>query len=295
LTTGQPTVGELELLAEAKIAEILADAPDHRLDASGVLAHNGVFYVVFDNSRHVGRIGGRLADDSTENSLIRSERDSGAGYEDIAYDQSAGHFYVLIEALEHGGSFMAKVEELDTSFRYVSSGWLDFPLDASNKGLEGLTCLERDGQTYLLGLCEGNHCKPGAAGRRPGGGRLQVFGKGSGRWHHVGTIRLPKSLWFEDYSSVAVTQRQIAVVSQESSALWIGELAPSSWEIVGDGSIRRFPLDARGRTVYCNVEGVSWIGPDRLVAVSDRTKADTQSKRCQTKDESIHVFAIPAP
>ena len=48
--------------------------------------------------------------------------------------------------------------QFDGSLRYLRSDWLDFPLADANKGLEGLTCLRRDGyQTAYEGariVCE---------------------------------------------------------------------------------------------------------------------------------------------
>jgi hypothetical protein len=289
----QPTVPQLELLEEEKIFELLSGATNLRLEASGVLAKDWFFYLIFDNIPHIGRIGGGLSRAAKENHLIWQDRSHSAGYEDIAYDRFSKRFYLLIEALPHSRCFMAQVDEYDERFRYISSAWLDFPLDRPNKGLEGLDCIHRAEQTYLLGLCEGNRCKGGAAGRRPGGGRIQIFSKEHHHWHHVDTMRLPVSLWFEDYSSLSVDDDRIAVVSQASSALWVGKFSPSSWEIIDEGSIYRFPHDDRGKSVYCNVEGISWLAPDRVVVVSDRAKAAAQGKRCRDKDESIHIFTIP--
>jgi hypothetical protein len=120
-----------------------------------------------------------------------------------------------------------------------------------------------------------------------------VFERGGRQWDRVGTIRLPASLWFEDYSSLSVAGDRMVVVSQASSALWVGRLRPSSWELADDGGVWVFPPDREGRTVYCNVEGVSWVGPDRVVVVSDRAKREGQDQQCRVKDQSIHVFTIP--
>jgi len=294
LPADQPSTLQLELLKEAKLAELLGDALGSRLEASGVLAKDGRFYVIFDNSPDIARIGGGLSPEDAGNGLIRQEPGRGAGYEDIAYDRTEGRFYVLVEAMPHpDGGFMAKVLEHDERLGYLSDAWLDFPLDRPNKGLEGLTCVQRAGRTHLLGLCEGNRCSAGAEGRRPGGGRIQVFARSPWRWDRVGTIRLPESLWFEDYSSLAVADDRVAVVSQASSALWVGRLAPSRWELADDGTTYGFPLDGEGGTVYCTVEGVSWVAADQVVVVSDKAKAGSQHKRCRAKDQSIHVFALP--
>lgn len=57
---------------------------------------------------------------------------------------------------------------------------------------------------------------------------------------------------------------------------------------VDSGEDFRFPSKS-----YANVEGVSWLSDDELVMVSDRRKSD-QSKDDATKDQSIHIFRIPA-
>lgn len=284
---------QLELLEEAKISDLLPDAEDLRFEASGVVAKDGFFYVVFDDSTYIGCIKDDFSRVSEENHLIRQNQGCGVGYEDIAYDPFSNRFYLLIEAQPHFGNYMAKVEEYDEHFHYVSSAWLDFPLDRPNKGLEGLTCVHWAEKTYLLGLCEGNRCRGGAAGRKPGGGRIQIFSQERDRWDHVGTMRLPKTLWFEDYSSLAVLDDRIAVVSQSSSAGWIGRFSPSNWEVVDEGCIYRFPLDEKGKIIYGNIEGISRVDSERFVVVSDKAKVKEQSKRCYAKDRSIHVFRTP--
>ena len=290
----RPSIPRLELLREAKLADLLGHDTLTRLEASGVLAKDGCFYVIFDNAPDIARIGPTLSPADAGNGLIRQGRDGRIGYEDIAYDHAEGRFYVLVEAVPHPDEgFMAQVAEHDDGLGHLADAWLDFPLDRPNKGLEGLTCLRRAGRSYLLGLCEGNRCRAGAEGRRPGGGRVQVFARGPRRWDRIATIRLPGSLWFEDYSSLSVAGDRVAVVSQESSALWVGRLAPSRWELADEGTVYGFPRDADGRTVYCTVEGVSWVAADQVVVVSDKAKPGSQPKRCRDKDQSIHVFALP--
>jgi hypothetical protein len=292
----QGVPGWLVLEREAKLVSLLPPAAGRRLEASGVLAGEDCLYVVFDNGPDIGRVATELSAGAPGNGLIRQDRGRRAGFEDIAHDAVAGRYYVLVEAQARGRGFMAEVQEYDREFTYLGRAWLDFPLDAPNKGLEGLTCVHRQGRTWLLGLCEGNRCRDGADGRRPGGGRIQVFERGRRHWDHAATIRLPATLSFRDFSSLAVAGDRLAVLSQESSALWIGHLQQSAWDLAGEGEVWAFPPDPRGRTVYCNVEGVSWIAPDRVVVVSDRAKRDgRQDGRCRAKDQSIHVFAIPGP
>jgi len=293
MADAQMTMQQLELVKEGKIFDILEGSLDPRLEASGVLARDGLFYVIFDNLPHIACIGPELSRAAGDNHMIIQDRGHRRGFEDIAYDSRSGRFFVLIESLRRGrAKFMAAVQEYDVSFCYVGSSWLDFPLDRPNKGLEGLTCVYREGQTYLLGLCEGNRCKAGAAGRVPGGGRMHVFRRGRRNWDRVGKIRLPETVLFEDYSGIAVTGDRIAVISQASSALWLGYLAPDGWQFTGPGTSYALPTDADGNVVYGTAEGVSWIGMDQVVVVSDKVKPE-QDPRCRAKDQSIHIFRIP--
>jgi len=86
------------------------------------------------------------------------------------------------------------------------------------------------------------------------------------------------------------------VVSQASSALWVGRLrrngADLVHEIADEGTVYRFPTDSRGRTVYRTVEGVSWLGNDRVVVVSDKVKPGSRERPGRAKDQSIHIFTI---
>jgi hypothetical protein len=56
----------------------------------------------------------------------------------------------------------------------------------------------------------------------------------------------------------------------------------------GSEAVYRFPSKS-----YGNVEGIGWLSEDTLIAVSDKKKA-RQPERCAEKDQSIHVFRIPA-
>jgi hypothetical protein len=284
----------LELVNEVKMHEILGLSTGGRLEASGVVERDGRLYVVFDNSSEIASVHAELLLGSGVNRVISDGSGRRVGYEDLAHDRSSDRFFALIEAMpRRGAGFMAQVDEYDHQLRYIKSAWLDFPLDTPNKGLEGLTCVRRDEGIHLLGLCEGNRCRGGLSGEESGRGRIQVFREGAHHWEHLTTIRLPPTLEFLDYSSIALAGNRIAVLSQASSLLWVGELSPSTWEIVSEGRTYRFPRHGDGKTLYCNVEGVSWMAPDRLVVVSDRAKLATQHKRCRRKDQSIHLFRIP--
>ncbi len=288
-------IQQLELVKEAEIFDILSGSLDPRLEANGILAKDGLFYIVFDNLPHIACISPELSRTARDNHMIIQERGHRRGFKDVAYDSRTGRFYVVIESLPHGrGVFMAAVQEYDENFRYTGIAWLDFPLDRPNKGLRGLACVHREGQTYLLGLCAGNRCKGGAAGRVPGGGRIHVFRRGRRDWDRVGTIRLPKTVLFIGYNGIAVADDRIAIVSRGSSALWLGRLAPAGWQVADAGTSYALPRDADGSIVYATAVGVSWITPDQVVIVSDKARPE-QDRRCRAKDQSIHIFRIPGP
>lgn len=113
-------------------------------------------------------------------------------------------------------------------------------------------------------------------------------------WKHIGKIKLPEEVGFEDYADIAIRGKHLLIVSQACSALWVAKISLSSLKISGKGKTYQFPLDKKGECVYCNVEGVDWLTNNRVIAVSDRMKTDDQPERCARKDKSIHIMKIPA-
>jgi hypothetical protein len=106
-------------------------------------------------------------------------------------------------------------------------------------------------------------------------------------------IKLPPGVAFEDYSAVSLRGTRIAVISQQSSRLWIGTLQFRDWTIAGRGRIYDFPRTKKGKPKYCTLEGLCWLSPRTFVLVSDLSKG-TYTKRCRKRDQSIHVFRVPA-
>jgi hypothetical protein len=216
------------------------------------------------------------------------------GWEDIWHDADEGRYYLLIEcATDPKGVLRPVVETYDEAGKFVEALWFDFEAPSENKGFEGLALVRWGGEKLMLGICEGNKCEAGAKGRKGGGGRIQAFRHTAQRWEHAGTIKLPKSLDFADYASLDVQHGWIAVLSQEASAIWLGRFADGGWKLVDDGTVFDLPRDEQGKVIYCNAEGLSWIGDRTLMVVSDRRKASKQSERCGAKDQSVHIFRIP--
>jgi hypothetical protein len=288
----------VELVQEARIGELFKGAGGRRYEASGVHLKDGYLHIIFDDNPGLLRIRPDW-NHAGEEPVLLDLKGTGAGYEDITYQSSTRRWYCLIEAAEtESGVSMPRVDEFDESFAFIKGHWLNFPLKAGNKGFEGLSTLHYSGNNYLLGLCEGNDCKSGKGDAHPGNGRIQVFTCAAERWEHVGTIRLPKVVRFVDYSSLDVRNGNLTVISQVSSAMWVGRLRaqPAGLDDMfgDDGQLYLFPRDHKGRIMYCNLEGVTWLGNDRLVVVSDKGKPD-QPGRCALKDQSIHIFTLPKP
>src|SRR5512142_3251486 len=90
------TGGELELCREEKVSRLLGEARKARLEVSGVVAVDGGFYAIFDNTSQIGWIDPMLSPGAERNRLIAQKFGKDTGYEDIAYDASSGRFFILI-------------------------------------------------------------------------------------------------------------------------------------------------------------------------------------------------------
>jgi hypothetical protein len=284
---------QLRLLKERKLAELMTPPKGSGvLEASGVVAKGGYFYVIFDNIRRVARIAPSLAPGSPRTGWFGRGRE-GEGYEDIAYSPYLKRFFLLIEAEKHvDGTFKGLIDECDETGAFKGQHWIDFPFKKRNTGFEGLVAVRWKGVDYLLALCEGNRCKSGVRGRIGGGGRIQVLVRKGSMWRPVARIKLPPTVDFQDYSAVALRGDRIAVVSQMTSRLWIGRLRFDDWTIVGRGRIYDFPRTKLGRPRYCTLEGLSWLSDTAFVMVSDLRKA-TYRNGCSKTDQSIHIFWLP--
>jgi hypothetical protein len=287
------TTPALNLISEAKIGDLIAS--DHsrgRWEASGVLVKDGSFFVVFDDRTEIGRFSNDLQPAKT-NGLFGIAHGE-FGYEGITYNSAKQRFYLLVEARKHArGCYQALVVEYDDDFRYLKERRVDFTFKSENKGFEAVAHVRRNGRDYLLALCEGNKCKCGSKGRTPGGGRVQVFEKKRRRWAYSGTIALPTTLPFVDYSGMSIDNRRVAIVSQVNSMLWVGEFDEAGWKWRDAGQLYEFPRAGDGAIRYGNIEGVAWISPTRIVVVSDRRKKrDQPDKRLSDKDQAIHIFDI---
>lgn len=283
-----PAQGVLKLVQERKLSKLLSSAADD-YEASGVTAREGFFYITFDNMTSIGIVNASLSSASEIVGEIK-----GSEYEGITFeDHGTAHFYVMKEMDNDSDPPRGKIIQLDASANHEGSEWTDVGFEDDNKGFEGIAWVWANEADHLLGLCEGNFCKDESAST--GNGRIKVLLQQSSAWVTETTLNIPPEASFRDYSDIALLDNgdgtfKVAIVSQESSALWLGTLTTSPWELSGPGIVYAFPRTANGALQYCDIEGVTFLNGNSLAFVSDKS---TGSDACKDKDESVHIFAIP--
>ena len=276
---------KLKLIREAKLFRLIPGrTKKSRLEASGVaLADDATALVVFDSLNQIARIDVSLK--PSRRNGIWPAPSLGSGFEDIAADPRSGAAFGLIESVEDfDGVLRGFVAEYDSKGHLRQCSRLPGRFQKANKGFEGLAHSRHGGREYLYALREANVRT--ATGSR---GRIDVYVRGAkGGWKESHSIQLPDEARFKDYSALAYRDGQVAIVSQESSRLWVARLDTRTHKLIPkSGVVYRFP----GKH-YRNVEGIDWLSHDTLIAVSDRMKTDQPAKSAVT-DQSIHVFRIP--
>ena len=170
----------------------------------------------------------------------------------------------------------------------------DTTFEHANKGFEGAAWLRASGKEYLLALCENNNCKDDDS--PPGEGRVQLLSLVDGVWTTERTLKLPESAAFLDYSDLALREQWGRLVRCGSGfAQVFGALARYAVDSLPGPSparARSTPsrATAEGAVRYCSVEGVTFLGPTVLAAVSDKSDG---SEPCTDEEESIHIFQMP--
>ena len=342
----------LKTIHDAPVASLLTYDElkgERKFEASDVIHLGDYFYAICDSSWAVLRIHESQPLRSELNQHVGSPTmgyaEGESGFEGILYDPTASGLYVVRESVDISGdlvddarrlqglpavtddpSYHAVVMEIvlpppdedGADYAVVEACPSEFLFDGDSKGFEGAASLRgADGVLYLLGLCEGNDCVSGDAGKTPGGGKVVVMKRedaggptGGCYWKTVTTLDLPIDS-FMDYSALALHKetQTVAITSQENAQVWVGTLAggadgdfdPATAAFAdgpGGSVVYDFPRDANCGLQYCNVEGLAWVEgggvgtPQVLVAVSDKMKKD-QPFTCLGKDQSFHLFGIP--
>nr|CRH06652.1 protein of unknown function [Candidatus Magnetococcus massalia] len=289
----------LILIDEVKLAKLLPPLEGvKKLEASGVAAHGEQLYIVFDNIDQVGRIAHTLRPHPTNGWLeLQSAHE---GFEGIAVEAD-GRISVVVEQdrkkQAHLLSWLAE-PRLHTDAPIHADGMRRFRVE--NKGYEGMAIHHHQGEESLFLLCEGNRCMDDG-GEPQGVIHRYIRNERQGPWRFGETLSLKGLADFKDYSGLAIDdQGRIAVVSQKDAKVWIGQLLADGqiesrgiYTIdesrfgEGAGQGRRLCGNKRAKKrVYKRIEGVSWLGRERLVMVSDKEK-----KSC--KSQAVHLFRIP--
>lgn len=318
----------LKLAYELPFAALFWGDPDgvRKYEASDVILVEEYAYAVCDSSWAIAKFNAQLAHFGADNKPIydldesRSEQeDEDSGYEAILHEN--GTFYVIRESVQHeDSSYRAIVEELNVqedqaAYTIKDQCSTEFEFEGSSKGFEGAIALyDTNKELIILGLCEGNYCSEERKKER-GNGRMVAMRKtflkdGTCTWATIRTINIPEHVDFLDYSATTISESgRVGITSQEDSKLWVGQLLGSVvldsgdtvWDVntiefdAGVGSMYDFPKNDLCQTIYCNIEGIHWINDDMVMAVSDKMKSKgKQDFQCFEKDQSVHVFILPA-
>lgn len=318
----------LKLAYELPFAALFWGDPEgvRKYEASDVILVDDYAYAVCDSSWAIAKFNAQLSPFAVDNVPIydlgdsRTEQEEGdSGYEAILHEN--GTFYVIRESVQHEDSaYRAIVEELNVeedqdAYTINSQCSTEFEFEGSSKGFEGAVAVyDLNKELVILGLCEGNYCSEEKKKER-GNGRMVAMRKilqedGTCTWATIRTINIPESVDFLDYSAATISESgRIGITSQEDSKFWVGQLlgkvVSDSGEVVWDvdamefdsniGSMFDFPKNDLCQTIYCNIEGIHWINDDMVMAVSDKMKSKgKQDFQCFDKDQSVHVFILPA-
>jgi len=276
----------VQLVAEKKLSKLLPTKEVDHYEASGIVASNGMLYVASDNLTNIAAI-----DTSLNKGKLGPGEATDSQYEAITASDDA-RFFAMIEPTTDGDA-PAEVAELGSDTAFVNQSKTDTTFKHANKGFEGAAWLRVAGSEYLLALCENNDCKDDDS--TPGEGRTKLLASVDGVWATQRTLKLPEAAGFLNYSDIALRDNgdgsyAVLVVSHKSAMLWLGTLSTSSWAFTGASTFYAFPRDANGAVKYCSVEGVTFLGPNVIAAVSDESDG---SKPCTDEEESIHIFQLP--
>lgn len=226
----------------------------YKFEASDVVFVHNDFYTICDSSWSIDKIGESMTPFSPDNVQIGSpnrEKDE-SGYEAIFYDYIKSIFYVVRESIvidptekdkAHKSQFHALVEEVridqdGKDYQVERICVTEYEFDGDSKGFEGAVGLrDASGELYMLGLCEGNHCKEGDEGKEHGHGRAvlmrkvldvphDAFGDYSCVWKTERILKIPAEANFQDYSALSISSTgRVAITSQEESQVWLGRLS----------------------------------------------------------------------
>lgn len=273
-------------IREIKIRSLMPAINSSKIEASGVYYNNGNYYIIFDNLHKIAIIKQDFSIINSNQWLGKERAKRKSGFEGITYNPLTNKYLVVQESEKFQNKIIPVIHEFTHDFETSDSYDIDFLLKNENKGAEGITFFKIKNESYILLLFE----KPNTLNQSTNEvGNILVLKKKNGYYEKFAYLSLPKNVNFDDFSDIAWNGSKIAVLSQESSSLWVGELTEElTWK--NAGNTYYFPK-REGEYLYCNLEGISWINETTIVLVSDTSKKK-QPSICKEKSEMIHLWKI---
>ena len=273
-------------IREIKIRSLMPAINSSKIEASGVYYNNGNYYIIFDNLHKIAIIKQDFSIINSNQWLGKERAKRKSGFEGITYNPLTNKYLVVQESEKFQNKIIPVIHEFTHDFETSDSYDIDFLLKNENKGAEGITFFKIKNESYILLLFE----KPNTLNQSTNEvGNILVLKKKNGYYEEFAYLSLPKNVNFDDFSDIAWNGSKIAVLSQESSSLWVGELTEElTWK--NAGNTYYFPK-REGEYLYCNLEGISWINETTIVLVSDTSKKK-QPSICKEKSEMIHLWKI---
>lgn len=273
-------------IREIKIRSLMPAINSSKIEASGVYYNNGNYYIIFDNLHKIAIIKQDFSIINSNQWLGKERAKRKSGFEGITYNPLTNKYLVVQESEKFQNKIIPVIHEFTHDFETPDSYDIDFLLKNENKGAEGITFFKIKNESYILLLFE----KPNTLNQSTNEvGNILVLKKKNGYYEKFAYLSLPKNVNFDDFSDIAWNGSKIAVLSQESSSLWVGELTEElTWK--NAGNTYYFPK-REGEYLYCNLEGISWINETTIVLVSDTSKKK-QPSICKEKSEMIHLWKI---
>jgi hypothetical protein len=313
-TTEEFRDSTLKTVLSQPVHSLLYNLDGHKsFEASSITVVNDTMYIALDNLWSIASIQS-FSNLDARNRLIKRQNPhtDGDSSQFEALFESDGFFYLVRESINNTatGLWQALIEKAvfgETEYKVVEECFSEQSFQTDNKGFEGAFPVKNaKGELFVLGLCEGNHCKAGKDGADKGNGKVVVMKRNvtsDGRcyWQTVRKMDVPSNADFEDFSAITIEQKEwkVAISSQASGLVWIGKMSTdangffdeNNSKLTG-GSIYNFNPNAQCELQFCNVEGLHWRDEATLYSASDKMKAD-QGFQCLQNDQSVHLFAIP--
>jgi len=313
-TTEEFRDSTLKTVLSQPVHSLLYDLDGHKsFEASSITVVNDTMFIALDNLWSIASIH-TFSSLDPKNRLIKrvNAHVDGDSSQFEALFHVDGFFYLVRESINNTatGLWQALIEKAvfgEKEYKVVEECFSEQSFQTDNKGFEGAFPVKNAaGELFVLGLCEGNHCKAGKDGKDLGNGKIVVMRRNvtaDGRciWQTVRKIDVPSSANFEDFSAITIEQTEwkVAISSQATGEVWIGKMSTDANGFFDEnnsklstGTVYGFNPNAQCQLQFCNVEGLHWRDEATLYSASDKMKAD-QPFQCLQNDQSVHLFAIP--